>query len=100
MDSNNFTASAIAAVVCLHNANAELKGTPKIGVTDVYVVWNCKTLQNNKALLATTVPDGMYYEPTTATRRNCIWMPTRRSRTCASRTRAKRGTPHRWGRRW
>lgn len=38
MDSNNFTASAIAAVVCLHNANAELKGTPKIGVTDVYVV--------------------------------------------------------------
>ena len=61
MDSNNFTASAIAAVVCLHNANAELKGTPKIGVTDVYVVWNCKTLQNNKALLATTVPDGMYY---------------------------------------
>lgn len=64
MDSNNFTASAIAAVVCLHNANAELKGTPKIGVTDVYVVWNCKTLQNNKALLATTVPDGMYYEAT------------------------------------
>nr|DAM92828.1 MAG TPA: hypothetical protein [Caudoviricetes sp.] len=64
MDSNNFTASAIAAVVCLHNANAELKGAPKIGVTDVYVVWNCKTLQNNKALLATTVPDGMYYEAT------------------------------------
>ena len=33
-------------------------------MTDVYVVWNCKTLQNNKALLATTVPDGMYYEAT------------------------------------
>ena len=64
MDSNNFTASAIAAVVCLHNANAELKGTPKIGVTDVYVVWNCKTLQNNKALLSTAIPDGMYYEAT------------------------------------
>ena len=31
---------------------------------DVYVVWNCKTLQNNKALLSTTVPDGMYYEAT------------------------------------
>ena len=31
---------------------------------DVYVVWNCKTLQNNKALLSTTLPDGMYYELT------------------------------------
>lgn len=31
---------------------------------DVYVVWNCKTLQNNKALLSTTLSDGMYYECT------------------------------------
>ncbi len=31
---------------------------------DVYVVWMCKTLQNNKALLSTTLPDGMYYEVT------------------------------------
>ena len=31
---------------------------------DVYVVWFCKTLQNWKALLATTLPDGMYYEVT------------------------------------
>ena len=31
---------------------------------DVYVVWLCKTLQNNKALLSTTVWDGMYYEVT------------------------------------
>ena len=31
---------------------------------DVYVVWSCKTLQNNKALLGTTLPDGMYYEIT------------------------------------
>ena len=30
----------------------------------VYVVWSCKTLQNSKALLSTTVPDGMYYELT------------------------------------
>lgn len=29
---------------------------------DVYVVWCCKTLQNNKALLSTPLPDGMYYE--------------------------------------
>ena len=31
---------------------------------DVYVVWSCKTLQNNKALLSTTLYDGMYYELT------------------------------------
>lgn len=31
---------------------------------DVFVVWSCKTLQNNKALLSTTISDGMYYEIT------------------------------------
>lgn len=31
---------------------------------DVYVVWSCKTLQNNKALLSTSLFDGMYYELT------------------------------------
>ena len=31
---------------------------------DIFVVWQCKTLQNNKALLSTTLFDGMYYELT------------------------------------
>lgn len=31
---------------------------------DVYVVWLSKTLQNNKALLSTSLADGMYYELT------------------------------------
>ena len=31
---------------------------------DMFVVWSCKTLQNNKALLSTTLFDGMYYELT------------------------------------
>lgn len=30
----------------------------------VYVVWFSKTLQNWKALLSSTLPDGMYYEVT------------------------------------
>lgn len=30
----------------------------------VYVVWFCKTLQNFKALLSTSLHDGMYYEVT------------------------------------
>lgn len=28
------------------------------------MVWSCKTLQNNKALLSTNLFDGMYYECT------------------------------------
>ncbi len=31
---------------------------------DVFDVWYCKTLQNHKALLSTTLFDGMYYELT------------------------------------
>ena len=31
---------------------------------EVFVVWSCKALQNNKALVSTTIPDGMYYEIT------------------------------------
>lgn len=31
---------------------------------NVYVVWSCKTLQNSKALLSTSLSDGMYYELT------------------------------------
>lgn len=38
--------------------------TVKISAEDVYVVWLCKTLQNNKALLGAPVADGMYYEVT------------------------------------
>lgn len=37
----------------------------KVVTTDeVFVVWYCKTLQNHKALLSTTLFDGMYYELT------------------------------------
>ena len=31
---------------------------------EVYIVWLCKALQNRKALLSTSLPDGMYYEIT------------------------------------
>ena len=36
----------------------------QISSDDVYVVWLTKALQNNKALLSTTLLDGMYYELT------------------------------------
>lgn len=38
--------------------------TTQMRPEDVFVVWSCKTLQNNKALLSTPVSDGMYYEVT------------------------------------
>ena len=31
---------------------------------DVFIVWKCKTLQNWKYLISTTLIDGMYYEMT------------------------------------
>lgn len=46
--------------------NKHLDKSDNIQITEnnVFVVWSCKTLQNNKALLSTTLSDGMYYECT------------------------------------
>ena len=41
-----------------------LDKSDSIPAFDVYIVWYCKTLQNWKALLSTTLFDGMYYELT------------------------------------
>ena len=46
------------------NQHADVTDSKRITTHDVFVVWFCKTLQNWKALLSTTVPDGMYYEVT------------------------------------
>lgn len=46
------------------NERVEKTANKTISIDDVFVVWSCKTLQNFKALLSTTVPDGMYYEIT------------------------------------
>lgn len=40
---------------------------------NVFIVWQCKTLQNSKALLSTTLFDGMYYEVTLNGDRNEIY---------------------------
>lgn len=45
-------------------AEEHLDKSDDIPMFDVYVVWSCKTLQNNKALLSTSLLDGMYYELT------------------------------------
>lgn len=45
-------------------ATEHLDKSDKIPEFDVFVAWNVKVLQNNKALLSTTLFDGMYYEIT------------------------------------
>ena len=45
-------------------AKEHLDKSDEIPEYDLFVVWSCKTLQNSKALLSTTLYDGMYYECT------------------------------------
>lgn len=40
---------------------------------DVYVVWYCYELGHNKALISTTLSDGMYYEVTYNANKNEIY---------------------------
>jgi hypothetical protein len=57
----------IARGLIFDYVKARLEVTDKhvtFGPDEVYVVWSAKTLQNWKALLSTTLPDGMYYEVT------------------------------------
>ena len=42
----------------------ERDGRDDVPEFDVYIVWFCKTLQNWKALVATTMADNRYYEVT------------------------------------
>lgn len=51
-------------VVDFFNEEVEKTDGFALTVDDVYIVWWSKTLQNWKALVSTTVSDGMYYEVT------------------------------------
>ena len=63
MEERDFRALAVKAVVDWFNEQADSTDkNGKIGADQVFIVWECKILRNNKAMLSTTVPDGMYYE--------------------------------------
>lgn len=51
-------------VVKYTNDHLDKTDGKQISSDDVYIVWLTKVLQNNKALLSTTLFDGMYYELT------------------------------------
>lgn len=64
MGNDDFLKLAKQIVVDYFNSNVDKTDNKKITEDDVFVVWSCKTLQNNKALVSTNVSDGMYYEIT------------------------------------
>lgn len=64
MGSDDFLKLVKEQVVEYFNYHVDKTDRTLIKEDDVYIVWSCKVLQNNKALASTTVPDGMYYEVT------------------------------------
>ena len=64
MNTQEFLTECVNKVVAYTNNHLDKSDKKEITANDVFVVWNCKTLQNNKALLSTTLFDGMYYECT------------------------------------
>lgn len=64
MPNDKFLILCKQMVVSYFNNRSDKTDKFELTKDDVFVVWSCKTLQNNKALLSTTVSDGMYYELT------------------------------------
>ena len=60
MDTELFIKRARQLVADYSNERNDTKVEP----SDVFVVWQSKVLQNNKALLSAPVSDGRYYEVT------------------------------------
>ena len=64
MNEKEFAALCRKAVADYANKHLDKTDAKQITEGDVFIVWMCKTLQNSKALLSTTLFDGMYYELT------------------------------------
>lgn len=64
MTDKKFTQTCKKIVADYFNANADKTDRADITPDDVRIVWQCKALQNFKALVITNVSDGMYYEIT------------------------------------
>ena len=61
---DSFMNKAKDIVVDYFNRKNDITNKTKLTKDDVFIVWFCKTLQNWKALVSTTIPDGIYYEVT------------------------------------
>lgn len=68
MENNEYFKQAVmdtrAAVIVSEYIREHLDKSDPDPYFEVYVVWKCKTLQNWKYLISSTLYDGMYYEVT------------------------------------
>lgn len=64
MNEKDFVALVKKTVADYANEHLDKTDGKQISEEDVFIVWMCKILQNNKALASTTLFDGMYYELT------------------------------------
>jgi len=71
-----FRQLAINSVINYWNTNDELtKVYGSIGITDVYVTWQCKAIENFKALLGVNRDgDGLYFEFTLHAAKNRCYL--------------------------
>ena len=65
-------------IFALVNDKLDKDNLPAITIDDIFVVWFCKTLQNWKALVSTTLPDDTYYEVTFDGDKNQVYIDTYR----------------------
>jgi hypothetical protein len=63
MDNNKFE-QIVKKVVAEHHNRSNDPGLSQITEDDVYIVWSCKILQNNKVLASAPGNGVMYYELT------------------------------------
>ena len=64
MNEKEFVALVKKTVAEYTNAHLDKTDGKQITEDDVFIVWQCKVLQNSKAMASTTLFDGMYYELT------------------------------------
>ena len=64
MNEKDFVSLCKKTVAEYVNAHLDKSDCTHITEDYVFIVWMCKTLQNSKALVSTTLFDGMYYEMT------------------------------------
>ena len=74
MESDKFIGICKSVVAGYTAKGLDKTDNVEFSTDNVYVVWLSKTLQNSKALLSTTLPDGMYYEVTYNGDKNEIYL--------------------------
>ena len=73
LSSDEFIKRCKSLVMEYENAHLDPTDNVSISEDDVYVVWSCFILGEQKALLSTILTDGMYFELTYDKNKNSIY---------------------------